>query len=179
MKIIISVLGLMISSVGYTANWTPVFKNFENGCNSDHAVFNSLSDDLIQLKTVKYTTYVEAHPNAKKGHYAKTPQPYRKDMLPAVARTLKIKEDYMDGYTEVFVGLKDATAYGVPLLGFSEYSGGENGVHGYIVYFKTPNIQQVKRLKNIKFIEDEEMGFKGEIVKAKNGQYLLVCDAST
>ena len=46
-------------------------------------------------------------------------------------------------------------------------------------YFKTPNAQQLKRLKKIKFTEDKDMGFKGEIVKAKNGQYLLVCDSST
>ena len=178
MRILISALGLMVSSVGYAADWTPVFKSLEDGCTTNHAVFNSLSENLIQLNEVKDMTVVDVHPSAKKGNYAKTPQPYRNDMRPAIVRKLNVNEDFYK-YNEVFIGLKNATAYGVPLLGFSEYTSGINGIYGHIIYFKTPNAQQLKRLKKIKFTEDKDMGFKGEIVKAKNGQYLLVCDSST
>lgn len=173
------VLGFSLSTTGYAADWTPVFKKFENECDTSHPALQALNNRFIDLKVTAIETKVVPHQLARAGKYAGVPSVYRKDMQPAVARTVQLNEDSYLGYTEIYVGLSNASAYGLPLAGYSQYSGGENGVYGHIVYFKPMTKQSFNRLKKIRFKAEQEMGFQGEIGKTAKGQVYLICDLST
>lgn len=179
MKKILAACSLLLASSAYAADWTPVFKAFEKSCFGDNKALQAVDKKLIDFKHTKTSAEVVAHKDAKAGNYAHVPLPYRKDMQPAVAKPLAVDEDFYSGYTQVYVGLNNATAYGLPISGYSRYSGADNGVSGRIVHFKPMAAQSFNQLKKIRFQEDEEMGFQGAITRNKKGEVFLICDQST
>ena len=179
MKKILAAYSLLLASSAYAADWTPVFKAFEKSCFGDNKALQAVDKKLIDFKHANASAEVVAHKDAKAGNYAHVLLPYRKDMQPAVAKPLTVDEDFYSGYTQVYIGLNNATAYGLPISGYSRYSGADNGVSGRIVHFKPMAAKSFNQLKKIRFQEDEEMGFQGAITRNKKGEVFLICDQST
>ncbi|WP_111859313.1 hypothetical protein [Acinetobacter sp. CFCC 10889] len=170
---------LMSSAMVHAADWTPVFKPLEEGCVGDSPVLSSITEQLI---TWQQQNDGSARPivskNAQQGKYRNVPQNYLRDMTPASIKKMNLGQDYPNYYTHIYVGLKNAQLYQLPIDGFAQYVDGENGVSGKIILFKPMTPQNYNRLKKIKFKIEPDVEFQGSIQKAPNGQVYLWCDSS-
>ena len=169
---------LMSSAMVQAADWTPVFKPLEDGCVGDSPVLSKITEQLIEWQPQKNgSSRPIVNKNAQQGKYRNIPQYYFQDMKPAIIKKMNL-DDYPNHYTHVYVGLRNAQLYQLPIDGFAQYVNGENGVSGKVILFKPMTKQNYNRLKNIKFKIEPDVDFQGSIHQAKNGQVYLWCDVS-
>lgn len=179
MKKLLCLSLLMSSAMVQAADWTSVFKPLEEGCVGDSPVLSEISGQLIAWQNYKDGSVRPiVNKNAQQGKYRNIPQQYLHDMKPAIIKKMNLDDDYPSHYTHVYVGLKNAQLYQLPLEGFSQYVDGENGVSGKVILFKPMNKQNYNRLKSIQFKMEPDTEFQGSIHQAKNGQVYLWCDTS-
>lgn len=166
------IFSMLISTGALAADWTPVFKSFENGCSDSKLLQNILNKGVWSAHPTTPNTFVR--PTALKGNYANVISPYRNDMQAAKSKLYQEGEEYI----EVTIPLKNATLYGVPVKAFTAYSGTASGLAGRSVIFSKPSAAQLQRLQSIKFKADPEQDFKGGITRNDQGETILLCDLS-
>lgn len=169
---------LMSSAMVQAADWTPVFKSLEEGCIGS-PVLSKITDQLFTWQRLKDgSLYPVINENAQQGKYRNIPQNYLRDMKPTIIKKMNLGEDYPNYYKHIYVGLKNAQLYQLPIDGFAQYVDGENGISGKIILFKPMTQQNYSRLKKIKFKIEPDAEFQGSIQQAPNGQVYLWCDTS-
>ena len=179
MKTLLRLSWLIDSAIDQAADWTPDFKPLEEGCIGDSPVLSSITEQLITWQQQQDgSSRPIVNKNAQQGKYRHVPQPYFSDLKPAIIKKMKLGKDYPNDYTHIYVGLKNAQLYQLPIDGFAQYVDGENGISGKIILFKPMTQQHYNRLKKIKFKIEPDAEFQGSIQKAPNGQVYLWCDNS-
>lgn len=167
-KIFLASVLSLVSSLSYSADWTPVFQSWETKAE------NSAIMEKIRNHAFTGTwTSVQAtlSKSAKQGNYSTIPQPYRADMLPARVSG--------EDVAEITIPLKNATLYGLPIQSLTMYSGLESGESGNYVTFKPMSNAQYQMLKQKKFkrvTDSDAMCDSGqaEVKKEKNTVYLVM-----
>ena len=172
LKSMLLLSSIFMSASVVAADWTPVFKNFENGCADSKLLQHIVNKSIWTEHGTTPDAFVRK--SALKGNYANVMLPYKNDMLAAKSKL------YNDGeqYIEVTIPLKKATFYGLPLKAFTVYSGTASGLAGRTLVFGQLNATQLQKLKSIKFKADAEQEFKAVISTDKQKQTILACDVS-
>lgn len=171
-KSILIAYTVFVSASAIAADWTPVFKKFENGCADSKLLQHIVYKSIWTERGTTPDTFVRK--SALKGSYANVVAPYQHDMLAAKSKLYNNGEQYI----EVTIPLKNATYYGLPLKAFTVYSGTASGLAGRTLVFGQLNATQLQKLKSINFKADAEQEFKAFISTDKQKQTTLVCDVS-
>ena len=172
LKNILTLSSIFFANMAMAADWTPVFKSFENGCADSKILTTMIDQNIWNRNTTSPQNFVRT--TALKGQFPTVALPYKNDMQPVQSKLSQQGERYI----EVTVPLKNATYYGVPLKAFTVYSGTDSGLAGRSLVFAALNASQLQRLKQIKFKAETEMGFKAELMKNDRKETILLCDVS-
>ncbi len=195
-KYALTTLCVATSPTAIAADWTPVFKSWENGCNS-----SSVEDSLLKSLGYDYfdsDAYFKAFDNngffklagqknhaklqklftnnaAKQGKYPKVKLPYRNDLGKAV-----LSRDN-EGNIEISIPLSHAKLYNHSIVKYTRYFVPDTGVLGQYITFGAMNNADYQKLKQIKMKKStgDDLEYRASFNKDSKGTVTLVCDFST
>lgn len=196
-KLLTAMLCLALGNIAHAADWTPVFKPWENGCESSQ-VERSMSA-YISYEYFNTDAYVKAfdnngnfklagqknhaklqtlftNNNAKQGKYPKVKTPYRNDLGKAVLSRSS------EGDMELSIPLKNAKLYGHSIVKYTNYFLPDTGISGSYITFGTMSNADYQKLKKIKMnrpIDEFDDQFSAKFNRNSKGVVTLTCDFST
>lgn len=153
-----------VSAQDKPVDWTPVFKNWENGC-----------DDSKMEDQLRKSLFVFSNGKVRLGKVV-LPEPYRS----AVGQP---KLTNHGDYSTITLPVR-GNYYGITIVEAGYYAGHENGINGKYLLLDTPIQNAKKSLRQVKFkrYEDTEglgVDFIADISANKNKMRTnVVCDTS-
>ena len=193
-KYALTTLCVATSSTAIAADWTPVFKSWENGCNissvedslleslngyfDSHAYFKAIDNNGFKLAGQKNHAKLQklfTNNAAKQGKYPKVKLPYRNDLGKVV-----LSIDSEDVF-EISIPLSHAKLYNHSIVKYTRYFVPDTGVLGQYITFGAMSNADYQKLKQIKMKKStgDDLEYRASFNKDSRGTVTLVCDFST